>query len=56
MLILSATDECLRAFLPEELRDGAPTGFAMIGHIGMYPHVQFICFLDDISQSPRQLE
>ncbi|CAA7264835.1 unnamed protein product [Cyclocybe aegerita] len=26
-------DECLHAFLPEELRDGAPNGFAMTGHI-----------------------
>ena len=27
-------EECLHSFLPEELRDGAPTGFAMTGHIG----------------------
>ncbi|KAF9055845.1 Met-10+ like-protein-domain-containing protein [Panaeolus papilionaceus] len=26
-------DECLQAFLPEELREGSPTGFAMTGHI-----------------------
>ncbi|TFK41832.1 S-adenosyl-L-methionine-dependent methyltransferase [Crucibulum laeve] len=26
-------DEILQAFLPEELREGAPTGFAMTGHI-----------------------
>ncbi|KAJ3517865.1 hypothetical protein NLJ89_g229 [Agrocybe chaxingu] len=26
-------DECLHAFLPEGLRDGAPNGFAMTGHI-----------------------
>ncbi|KAF9486577.1 guanine-N(1)--methyltransferase [Pholiota conissans] len=26
-------EECLHAFLPEELREGAPTGFAMTGHI-----------------------
>ena len=30
----SAKDEILHAFLPEELREGAPTGFAMVGHIG----------------------
>lgn len=27
-------DECLQVFLPEELREGSPTGFAMTGHIG----------------------
>ncbi|KAF9531940.1 hypothetical protein CPB83DRAFT_808080 [Crepidotus variabilis] len=27
------SEECLHAFLPEELREGAPTGFAMTGHI-----------------------
>ncbi|KIM47474.1 hypothetical protein M413DRAFT_15695 [Hebeloma cylindrosporum] len=26
-------EECLHSFLPEELREGAPTGFAMTGHI-----------------------
>ncbi|KAF6766703.1 hypothetical protein DFP72DRAFT_985672 [Ephemerocybe angulata] len=26
-------EEILHAFLPEELREGAPTGFAMVGHI-----------------------
>ncbi|KAH6917030.1 hypothetical protein BKA70DRAFT_1251174 [Coprinopsis sp. MPI-PUGE-AT-0042] len=26
-------DEVLHAFLPEELREGAPSGFAMVGHI-----------------------
>ncbi|KAF8910145.1 Met-10+ like-protein-domain-containing protein [Gymnopilus junonius] len=26
-------EECLHAFLPPELREGAPTGFAMTGHI-----------------------
>jgi len=26
-------EECLHSFLPQELRDGAPTGFAMTGHI-----------------------
>ncbi|KJA28410.1 hypothetical protein HYPSUDRAFT_62040 [Hypholoma sublateritium FD-334 SS-4] len=26
-------EECLHAFLPEKLREGAPTGFAMTGHI-----------------------
>jgi len=26
-------DECLQIFLPEELREGSPTGFAMTGHI-----------------------
>ena len=30
-----AVEECLRAFLPVELRDGMPTGFAMTGHVGM---------------------
>ena len=30
-----AVEECLRAFLPVELRDGVPTGFAMTGHVGM---------------------
>lgn len=30
-----AIEEILHAFLPEELREGAPTGFAMVGHIGM---------------------
>lgn len=29
-----AEEEILHAFLPEELREGAPTGFAMVGHIG----------------------
>jgi len=29
-------EECLHSFLPEELRDGAPTGFAMTGHIGLF--------------------
>ena len=28
------SDECLQVFLPEELREGSPTGFAMTGHIG----------------------
>jgi tRNA (guanine37-N1)-methyltransferase len=28
-------EECLHSFLPEELRGGAPTGFAMTGHIGL---------------------
>lgn len=28
-------DEILHVFLPEELREGAPSGFAMVGHIGM---------------------
>jgi len=28
-------EECLHSFLPEELRSGAPTGFAMTGHIGL---------------------
>jgi hypothetical protein len=31
----SVVEECLRSFLPEKLREGAPTGFSMIGHIGM---------------------
>ncbi|PPQ79404.1 hypothetical protein CVT25_002674 [Psilocybe cyanescens] len=26
-------EECLQVFLPEDLREGAPTGFAMTGHI-----------------------
>jgi len=30
----STVEECLRSFLPEKLREGAPTGFSMIGHIG----------------------
>lgn len=28
-------DECLQVILPEELREGSPTGFAMTGHIGV---------------------
>ena len=28
------TDEILSAILPEELLDGAPSGFAVTGHIG----------------------
>jgi hypothetical protein len=30
-------DEILHAILPEELLDGSPTGFAMVGHLGR-PH------------------
>lgn len=29
-------EEILHAFLPEELREGSPTGFAMVGHIGEF--------------------
>ena len=29
------SDEILQAILPEELCDGSPTGFAIIGHLGM---------------------
>lgn len=29
-------DEILHSFLPEELREGAPSGFAMVGHIGTH--------------------
>jgi tRNA (guanine37-N1)-methyltransferase len=31
-------DEILQAILPEELREGSPTGFAATGHIGRLQH------------------
>ncbi len=34
LLKFSVVEECLHSFLPEKLREGAPTGFSMIGHIG----------------------
>lgn len=40
-----AVEECLRAFLPLELRDGVPTGFAMTGHVGNAFTFQMICRL-----------
>lgn len=33
---LYCSDEILQTLLPEELRDGSPTGFAATGHIGNY--------------------
>ena len=29
-------DEILHAFLPEDLKEGSPSGFAMTGHLGIY--------------------
>ena len=34
-----STEECLHEFLPAELREGAPTGFAMTGHIGLFEFI-----------------
>ena len=34
MMIALGTDEILGAILPEELIDGAPSGFSATGHIG----------------------
>ncbi|KAF5313122.1 hypothetical protein D9619_002586 [Psilocybe cf. subviscida] len=36
MIDKGSVEECLHEFLPEELREGAPTGFAMTGHIGPF--------------------
>lgn len=36
LTLKDAIEEVLHAFLPEELREGSPTGFAMVGHIGMF--------------------
>ena len=42
VLRCSVVEECLHVFLPQELREGAPTGFSMIGHIGMPSHLVLI--------------
>jgi len=34
-MVVHDTDEIFGAVLPEELLDGAPSGFAATGHIGM---------------------
>ncbi|KAF8832020.1 hypothetical protein HHX47_DHR1001033 [Lentinula edodes] len=36
-----AGSELLQAILPEELREGAPVGFAATGHIGMFMREQY---------------
>lgn len=38
-------DEILQVLLPEELREGSPTGFAATGHIGMFSVVHLSQFL-----------
>lgn len=35
----------MQAILPEKLREGAPVGFAAIGHIGKYNLPNFILIL-----------
>lgn len=36
-------DEILQAFLPPDLRERSPTGFAMTGHIGVLLADSFVC-------------
>ena len=39
--LIAGQDDIMSSILPEDEQDELPSGFTIVGHIGMFPHLVF---------------